>query len=127
MTQRKTFVFNNCAGRDHAGAFDQPDAFYDLNTYGRQENQATDIKVGEHCVVAQAATTSDEIEFDTFLLKSIRFLPDNYTGDTCRVFCGALQHSETLPRVDACKHRLYGAIFNKKTHFKQTAVVGIDT
>ena len=127
MNQRKTFVFNNCVGRDHADAFNRSDAFFDLNTYGRQENQATELKVGERCVVAQAATPSDEIQFDTFLVKSIQFLPDKYTGDTCRVFCGKLQRSETLPRIDACTHPIYGVIFNKKTHFKQTSVVGVET
>ena len=61
MKQTKTFVFNNCAGRDHADAFNRSEAFFDLNTYGRQVNQATELTVGEQCVVAQAAKPDDEI------------------------------------------------------------------
>ncbi len=127
MNQPKTFVFNNCAGRDHADVFNRRAAFFDLNTYGRQENQATELTVGERCVVAQAATAADEIQFDTFLLESIDLLPDKYTQETCRVFCGSLIRSETLARAEAHEHPLYGAVLDKNTHFKQTSVVCVDT
>lgn len=127
MNPRKTFVFNNCAGRDHADAFNRADAFFDLNTYGRQLNQATELTVGDQCIVAQAANPADEIQFDTFLLESINLLPDKYTGDTCRVFCGSLLQSETLARTEAHEHPLYGAVLNKNSHFKQTSVVSVDT
>ncbi|HQZ68445.1 MAG TPA: hypothetical protein PLY87_25325 [Planctomycetaceae bacterium] len=127
MKQRNTILFNNCKGRDHADAFNRADAFYDLNTFGRQANQATDLKVGQICVVAQSASVDDQIAFETFTVKSIKFLRDKYTGDKCRVFCGTKKKSEVLLRLEACEHALYGAVFDCRTHFKQTSVVSVDT
>lgn len=72
MKQRKTMLFNNCKGRDHADAFSRADAFYDLNTFGRQATQATDLKVGQVCVVAQSATDADQITFEQTAVVTIQ-------------------------------------------------------
>lgn len=127
MNKLPSVVFNNCAGRNHVYEFNRPDAFFDLETYGRQANQATELAVGDRCIVAQKASKSDEIQFDTFLLEAIEFLPDKSRGETCRVFCGTRQRPKTLTRIDACHHPLYGRIFDRNTHFKRTSVVPVET
>ena len=89
-------------------------------------NQATELTVGEQCVVVQAANPAEEIQFHTFLLASINLLPDKYIGETRRAFCVSLLQSEKLARSEAPEHAFYGAVLNKNTHFKQTSIASGD-
>lgn len=126
MSQARTPLFNNCAGRDLADVYGRLGAFYDLELVGHQANQATDVTVGTTCLVAQAANAEDEIRFDRYRLKHILVPKDKYTNNMGRVFCGDHESSELVPRLQACEHPEYREIFNSLHHFTRTAVVYVE-
>lgn len=119
-------IFNNCKGRKHREFFDRENAFFDLNTFGRQLNQATDVKVGETCVVAEYAMYPSQLRFSTFVVKEIVLLRDRETGEMCRVFCGSpVGKKIDLSRDEASRHRIYGCLLNKLKYLKRTAVAAV--
>ena len=115
-------LFNNCKGRPHSTLFGSG-AFFDLNTDGRQAEQATDLRVGSICIVAQQPDDRNRVRFDRCSFTSERIMPDPDSGNDVRVLFGELLDSETLAKADAARHPVYSDLFNVKGHFKQTAVV----
>ena len=125
MTER-TVLFNNCCGRDHVDVYDCETAFFDLNTTGRQSNQATDLAAGQKCVVLQEPRASGELRFDTYKLVEERIMTDKYSGQDARVFCGEHIGSDTLARSEALAHETYSAFFDVIERVKQTSAIIVE-
>ena len=119
-------LFNNCSGRDHVDVYSCDTAFFDLNTTGRQSNQAKDLPVGQTCVVLQKALPNAELQFDTYKLDAEQIMTDKYTDDEARVFCGEHIGSETMSRSNAISHEIYSALFDVIKRVKQTSAVIVD-
>jgi hypothetical protein len=111
---------NNCHGDDYAGIYGSG-AFYDLNTYGIQATKATNISVGQQCIVA-APARDDQIIFRWFSFLNETVKPDK-SGKPCRVFFGKFIKSDTLLKRDAARDALYSAFFDKNGHFKRQSVI----
>ena len=111
--------FNNCHGDDytHYGG----GAFYDLNITGFQATKATNLSVGQQCIVAVPATGS-EIVFHWFSFLHETVKPDK-SGKPWRVFFGKFIKSETLLKKEAARTSLYSAFFDRNGHFKRQSVI----
>ena len=111
--------FNNCHGDDytHYGG----GAFYDLNITGFQATKATNLSVGQQCIVAVPATGS-EIVFHWFSFLHETVKPDK-SGKPWRVFFGKFIKSETLLKTEAARNSLYSAFFDRNGHFKRQSVI----
>jgi hypothetical protein len=111
--------FNNCRGDDysHYGG----GAFYDLRTEGIQATQATDLSVGQECVVA-SQTKDGQVTFNwyTFQREAIILGKD---GTSYRVFFGKHIKIETLSKQAAAQNNLYSIFFTKKGYFKRQSVI----
>ena len=96
--------FNNCRQRPHVSLFG-PTAFYDLNTWGKQAEMATNLKLGERCIVA-SYDDDGKVVFAWFSLahESRRRGPE--TGTKVRVFFGKRLKSERLSKTKAAKTKL---------------------
>ncbi len=112
--------FNNCHGRNHKLIYGSG-AFYDLNTDGRQANQAKNLSVGQQCIVATPGTDS-QIVFIWFSFFHEVIKPDEF-GKPCRVMYGDLIKSNSLLKKDAARDALYSAFFDKNGHFKRQSVI----
>jgi len=112
--------FNNCHGRDHARMYGNG-AFYDLYTVGLQATKATNLSVGQQCIVA-APATGGEIVFHWFSFLHETEKPDK-SGKPWRVFFGKFIKSETLLKTEAARDSLYSAFFDRNCHFKRQSVI----
>lgn len=115
-------LFNNLRGRSHKDVYDCDTAFFDLNTTGRQSNQAKDLAKGQTCVVLQEPLSNGELRFDTYDLYEERIFSDD-DGSDARVFCGEKIDTEIMPQSEALSHETYSALFDVKGRVKQTSVV----
>lgn len=114
--------FNNCRCRDHAGLFGAT-AFYDLNTTGKQAEMATNLKLGDECIVA---TYSDngEVLFSWFTLSRETIMPDpDEPGTRVRVFFGKMIKSKSLSKAKAAKTEPYSVFFNALGNFKRPSAI----
>lgn len=116
--------FNNCKNRPHEQLFG-PGAFYDLNTTGVQASQATDIEVGQPCVVATSAD-GDGVTFTWYSFLQERRRREqgkDASRERFRVFYGDNLTAETMTKTAASSHPRYNAFFNVKGHFKQQSTI----
>ena len=112
--------FNNCKRRDHVAIFG-PNAFFDLGISGRQGNQATDLPIGQRCVVASYDKTGRTV-FDWHSLAKETVLTD-LNDELCRVFFGPLLAKETLSKSSAAESAQYSTFFNVNGDFKRPSVL----
>jgi hypothetical protein len=111
---------NNCQGRNHVELFGK-DAFYDLYTTGLQASKATNLSVGQQCIVATPADDGQIVfSWYSFLRETVK--PDD-KGDSCRVFLGKFIKSDTLSKRDAARDGLYSTFFDKNGNFKRHSVL----
>jgi len=113
------FLFNNCGKRPHQGIYSRrriQNAFYDLNKFGIQAKQATDLCRGDECIVAKPSD-GDQIVFEHY-----RFEREIESGDE-RVLCRKRVKAESLTRAAATRHRIYRRFFNVNHHFKRQATI----
>jgi hypothetical protein len=115
--------FNNCRNRPHAQLF-QDDAFFDLDTTGVQANQATDLPVGQECVVV-SRLPGDILKFTSYFFLAERLMTARGSTDSkrFRVFLGTEICSEDLPISQARGIDVYAAFFDKNGHFKRQATI----
>ena len=116
-------LFNNCDGRDHAVLYDDENAYFDLNTTGRQANQAKNLVVGQTCVVCQPMDEYGRIRFDWYVFEEERLQIPIGEKNLCRVFVGTWQRAEILPHEIATRHAIYCWFFDKLKRFKQTSAL----
>jgi hypothetical protein len=112
--------FNNCHGDDYAEIYGIG-AFYDLKTVGIQATKATNLSVGQQCIVA-TPVRGDLIVFRWFSFLRETVMPDK-NGEPCRVFFGKYLKSDTLSKSAAVRHDHYSVYFNKNGHFKRQSVI----
>ncbi len=112
--------FNNCRDRDHVALFGSG-AFYDLSTTGVQATKATNLQIGQECVVATTAP-EDNVTFSWYSFLREDVMSDD-RGIDCRVFFGKFVSSETLSKVAATRDTRYSAFFDVKGNFKRQSVV----
>ena|SRR5713226_8851618 len=112
--------FNNCRCRPHTEIY-RADAFYDLNSSGKQAEMATGMKRGEECVVATPNEDGD-IDFVWFSFSREIRMPDE-NGYTSRVLIGKRFRAKTLPKSKAARTKPYSAYFNCNGHFKRLSVI----
>lgn len=122
-------MFNNCKGRKHPEIYQRNDAFYDLGMTGSQANLATNIAIGEQCVVASYADKArQKVVFKWFEFIEVVQLPDKQDNRIQRVFCGKiLRAAVTLPKPQAASQLPYSQFFNIKGDFKQVSVIVLYT
>jgi len=111
---------NNCKNRDHARIYGA-DAFYDLDTSGRQAEKQFSFRPGDWCVVASEPIPG-HIRFAWYKFTSSRLAADE-TQQQVRVLCGTFEKEETVPRGEAPSHKYYRPFFNKNGDFKQQSVI----
>jgi hypothetical protein len=112
--------FNNCNGREHERIFGSG-AFYDLATIGYQATKATNLSVGQQCIVATLAKDG-KIVFTWYkFLREVVKQDDE--GNSCRAFFGNRIRSNTLSKADAARDGLYSAFFDKNGNFKRQSVI----
>jgi hypothetical protein len=111
---------NNCKNRDHAKIYG-PDAFYDLDTSGRQAEKQFIFRAGDWCVVANEPT-SGIIRFAWYKFTESRLAADEKQYQV-RVLYGKLEKEESIPKDEAVSHKYYRPFFNKNGHFKQQSVI----
>lgn len=113
---------NNCRCFDHVASYGR-DAFFDLNTFGRQATQARDLLPGQQCVVA-SYTDDGDVVFNRyrFTRETIEKHPDDPKSKV-RVFRGKWLGAKTLPKSKAAKTKPFSVFFNKLTHFKRPSVI----
>lgn len=119
-------LFNDCWRRNYAAIYQGEDAFYDLGAEGFQSALATDLVVGEECVVASYKDLTKQgrkiVVFRWFKFSQVIRLEDD-DGDLNRVFCGGFLREESLLKTEAAKQPPYAHFFNCKGHFKQQSVI----
>ncbi|RME52977.1 hypothetical protein D6783_03230, partial [Candidatus Woesearchaeota archaeon] len=113
-------LLNNCHGREHTKLYGK-NAFYDLYTTGYQANMATDLRVGQVCIVA-SKSSADDLTFSWYSFEKEELLKDN-DNTTCRVFFGSHIRSETMPKSEALRHRDYSEFFDKNGNFIRRSVI----
>ena len=111
--------FNNSSARKHRGLYPVP--FFDLNLSGRQEAMATNLQVGDECVVATPGQ-SGEVVFQWFKFSNEQILPDE-EGRNVRVFYGLPLRSESLPKAVAAQTDPYAVFFDVNGHFKRPSAI----
>ena len=111
---------NNCHGREHERIYGSG-AFYDLATVGYQATKATNLRVGQQCIVA-TLEKDGKIMFTWY-----KFLRDGVKqddeGNSCRVFFGERIRSDTLSKGAATRDVRYSAFFDKNGNFKRHSVI----
>jgi len=112
--------FNNCKRRRHVAIFGV-NAFFDLGVSGHQAKQATDLPVGQRCVVA-SYDDEDNTVFNWHSLSEESVLADS-KNEQCRVFFGPLTATETLTKSSASKAARYSPFFNVNGDFKRPSVL----
>ncbi|MGB7328157.1 MAG: hypothetical protein WBD31_24995 [Rubripirellula sp.] len=112
--------FNNCKQRPHEIIFG-PQAFFDLGLSGHQSKLATDLTIGQRCVVASYDEDRNTV-FNWHTLSSEIVLTDK-EGEQCRVFFGPLVATETLTKSTAAKKPQYSPFFNVNGDFKRPSVL----
>lgn len=111
---------NNCKNRDHRTRYG-PDAFYDLDTSGRQAEKQFIFRLGDWCVVASEPTPG-VIKFTWYKFTNSRLETDE-TQAQVRVLCGTLEKEESMSKTEAASHKYYLPFFNKNGAFKQQSVI----
>ena len=112
--------FNNCKRRPHEAIFG-PQAFFDLGVSGRQAKQATNLPIGQRCVVASYDDDGNTV-FDWHSLANETVLHDS-ESEQCRVFFGPLTLTETVTKASAAKKPQYSPFFNVNGDFKRPSVL----
>lgn len=115
--------FNNCHNRDHVGLFGSG-AFFDLESAGRQGNQARDLRQAQLCIVVERGV-DDQLTFGWYSFEHEFLLPSDtasLNGPASRVFFGTFLASETLPKAKAARSLRYSAFFKKTGHLKNGSV-----
>lgn len=123
MTEDDLIFFNNAKGAEHAKMYGDPHAFYDLGTDGYQSTKATDLSVGQVCVVCHKPDTNDDIRFTWHALSDVYNSLDDTQDVEWRVFVGEQLLDETHTRDDATTHPVYKHFFNKHRHLKRQVVL----
>lgn len=123
-----TIYLNNCRGYDYFDRYGWEDAFYDLNIEGRQANQAANLQVGQECLVATV-----ELSRLPLLKRPVRFSRHSFRREKrrfgprhemLRVLRGDHIGSDVvLPQGGAAADPRFEMFFNKKSHFRQKAVI----
>ena len=111
--------FNNCRSRDHVRLYGSG-AFYDLSTTGSHATKATDLRLGQQCVVATTAP-GNRVAFNWYYFRRERIQRAN--GRPFRVFFGKFFTSETFSKADAARKRRYSAFFDVNGNFKRQSVI----
>ena len=115
------YFFNNCKTFDHSKDYGISDAFFDLATTGFQATMATNLSLGETCVVA-TKEADGRIRFAWHALARVETVPWK-DGTHWRVFCGPATKSETLSKAEAARDEVYSIFFNKNGGFKRQSVL----
>jgi hypothetical protein len=111
---------NNSNRREHERIFGSG-AFYDLATVGYQATKATNLSVGQQCIVA-TPDKDGKIVFSWYeFLREVVQQDDE--GNSCRAFFGKRIKSDTLSKGDAARDVLYSAFFDKNGNFKRQSVI----
>ncbi len=123
MHEDDLVYFNNSRGFRHGDAyledFGIERAFFDMKTTGRQAKQVPELSEGQECVVASAWANDGKIDFDWYFLDNEIIVPIQQRK--LRVFIGDHVLTETLPKVGAADHKIYGHFFNIDKNFKRLA------
>lgn len=120
MEQQTIIYLNNCRGREHERIYGKG-AFYDLSFDGRQASQATNLDVGQPCVVASYEEDGN-IRFDWWIFEKEIPLQDD-EDVRWRVMFGTQVFDETLSKAKAAESSRYSSLFNVVGHFKRPSVV----
>ena len=122
MKRQPPRYFNNCRSRPHAEIYGSDNAFFDLNRFGKQATMATNLEVGEKCIVATQNEMRDTVEFVEYSFIRETIKPDEKRVPT-RVQYGKRLRSKTMSKVDAAKSKQYGVFFNVNGDFKRPSVI----
>ena len=112
--------FNNCHTRNYDLLYGSG-AFYDLKTIGFQATKATNLSIGQRCIVA-TPSTDGQIVFSWFSFLHETVLPDD-TSTPNRVFFGKPIKSESFSKENAARDGVYSTFFDKNGHFKRQSVI----
>jgi hypothetical protein len=121
--QRKIVAryLNNCANRDHVALFGQ-DAFYDLDTSGRQASKQALFKPDDYCVVA-SEPNAGVIRFAWYRFTGSRLAADEARKTQVRVLLGKFVKEESMTKEEAVSHKQYHPFFDKNGKFRRDAVL----
>jgi|SRR6185369_2268485 len=110
---------NNCLNRDHKYHYGNG-AYYDLYTVGNQADKATNLIIGQECIVA--SKNEQQVIFSWFKFLCEKIMVDE-NNDRVRVFFGDLFKTECFEKAEAANIAIYSPFFDKNGNFKRQSVI----